>query len=160
VWAGKRGAIARAAAQTLPEDTPSRSLLILVAFLVATSSLLLQGGTLAPLISRPKPAGVDDGLIHDERVGLMTLLEQTATAVAEERGVDPVRESRGGIEREADQGDDQKRLTLDVISARRKALLDARDDGNFSADALNAALAVLDANQISLELKGAPTDHS
>ena len=90
----------------------------------------------------------------------MTLLERTATAVAEERGVDPVRESRGGIEREADQGDDQKRLTLDVISARRKALLDARDDGNFSADALNAALTVLDADQISLDLKGAPTDHS
>jgi len=48
-----------------------------------------------------------------------------------------------------------------MISARRKALLDARDDGNFSASALkNAALAVLDADQISLELKGAPTDHS
>src|SRR5215204_1650647 len=30
----------------------------------------------------------------------------------------------------------------------------------FQRGALNAALAVLDANQISLELKGAPTDHS
>ena len=160
VWAGMRGAVTLAAAQTLPEDTPSRSLLILVAFLVATSSLLLQGGTLAPLISRLRPAGVDESIVHDERVRLMALLEQTATAVAEGRGVDPARVSRGGIEREADQGDDQKRLTLDVISARRKALLDARDDGNFSADALNAALAVLDADQISLELKGAPTDYS
>ena len=46
-----------------------------------------------------------------------------------------------------------------MISAQRKALLDARDDGDFSADALNAALDVLDADQISLELKGAPTDH-
>src|SRR5215212_5267638 len=146
VWAGMRGAITLAAAQTLPEDTPSRSLLILVAFLVATSSLLLQGGTLAPLISLVKPAGVDQSVIHDERLRLMALLEQTATAVAEEHGVDLARASREGLERVEDQSDDQKRLTLAVISAQRKALLDARDNGNFSADALNAALAVLDAD--------------
>jgi monovalent cation/hydrogen antiporter len=159
VWAGMRGAITLAAAQTLPEDTPSRSLLILVAFLVATSSLLLQGGTLAPLISLVKPGGMDESVIHDERLRLMILLEQTATLVAEERGVDLARVSGEGLERVADQGHDQKSLTLDVISAQRKALLDARDDGDFSADALNAALAVLDADQISLEIKGAPTDH-
>jgi hypothetical protein len=46
-----------------------------------------------------------------------------------------------------------------VILAQRKTLLDARDDGNFSADALNAVLTVLDADQISLVLKGVPTDH-
>ena len=80
-WAGMRGAITLAAAQTLPEDTPSRSLLILIAFLVATSSLLLQGGTLAPLISRLRPAVVDESAVHDERVRLMALLERTATAV-------------------------------------------------------------------------------
>jgi hypothetical protein len=153
------GAITLAAAQSLPEDTPSRSLLILVAFLVATSSLLLQGGTLAPLISLVKPAGVDQSVIHDERLRLMALLEQTATVVAEEHDVDLTRVSREGLERVADQGDDQKRLTLDVISAQREALLDARNDGDLSAGALNAALAVLDADQISLELKGAPTDH-
>ena len=158
VWAGMRGAITLAAAQTLPEDAPSRSRLILIAFLVATSSLLLQGGTLAPLISRLQPAGVDDSVVHDERVRLMSLLEHTAAAVAEERGVDPARVSRGDMEWAADQGEDQKRLALDVILAQREALLDARDDGYYSADALNAALAVLDADQISLELKGAPTD--
>jgi CPA1 family monovalent cation:H+ antiporter len=149
-----RGAITLAAAQTLPEDTPGRSLLILVAFLVATGSLLLQGGTLAPLISRLEPAGVDEPFIHDERLRLMSLLKRAAAAVAEERGVDPARVSRLDF---GDQGDDQKRLNLDVISAQRRVLLEARDDGTFSADALNAALAVLDADQISLELKGAPT---
>ena len=39
IWAGMRGAVTLAAAQTLPEDTPSRSLLILVAFLVAAGSV-------------------------------------------------------------------------------------------------------------------------
>jgi CPA1 family monovalent cation:H+ antiporter len=41
-----------------------------------------------------------------------------------------------------------------VIDAQRQALLDARDDGAFSAEALTAALAVLDADQIRLELRG------
>ena len=90
---------------------------------------------------------------------LMALLEQTATAVAEEHGVDLALASREGLERVEDQSDDQKIPTFAVISAQRKALLEARDNGNFSADALNAALAVLDADQISLELKGAPTNH-
>jgi pimeloyl-ACP methyl ester carboxylesterase len=104
VWAGMRGAITLATAQTLPEGTPSRSLLILVAFLVATSSLLLQGGTLTPLISRLQPAVVDESVVHDERARLISLLEQTAAAVAEERGVDPARVSRGDMEWAADRG--------------------------------------------------------
>ena len=156
VWAGMRGAITLAAAQTLPEDAPGRPLLILIAFLVATSSLLLQGGTLPRLISLVKPAGVDESVAYDERLRLMSLLEHTAATVTNESGAD----EQEGYPAESDraQGDDSRRLTLAVISAQRQALLDARDDGSFSADALNAALAVLDADQISLELKGAPVD--
>ncbi|MEU0840926.1 cation:proton antiporter [Streptomyces sp. NPDC005962] len=42
-WSGTRGAITVAAAQTLPEDTPYRPQLILMAFVVAATTLLLQG---------------------------------------------------------------------------------------------------------------------
>ncbi|MDR1212906.1 MAG: cation:proton antiporter [Propionibacteriaceae bacterium] len=52
VWAGMRGVVTLAAAQTLPVTTPHRSLLILIAFGVASLSLLLQGGTLAVLSRR------------------------------------------------------------------------------------------------------------
>ena len=45
-------------------------------------------------------------------------------------------------------------LRLRMIHAERGALLDARDDGTFSAAALGAALEELDAEQISIELKG------
>ena len=45
-----------------------------------------------------------------------------------------------------------------MIDAQRNALLDARDDGTFSAATLSAALEVLDAEQISLELQGGPAD--
>lgn len=49
VWAGMRGAVTLAAAQTLPEETPQRDLLVFIAFLVAAGSLLLQGLTLPVL---------------------------------------------------------------------------------------------------------------
>jgi hypothetical protein len=70
----------------------------------------------------------------------------------------------GGVPVSGDEGNMVELLIvvvvgLLVILAQRKTLLDARDDGNFSADALNAVLTVLDADQISLGLKGVPTDH-
>jgi CPA1 family monovalent cation:H+ antiporter len=58
VWAGMRGAVTVAAAQTLPEDTPQRPLLVLVAFAVAVLSLALQGGTIGPLLRRIAPPDV------------------------------------------------------------------------------------------------------
>ena len=45
VWAGMRGVVTLAAAQTLPEG-PIQALLVFVAFLVAVGSLMLQGFTL------------------------------------------------------------------------------------------------------------------
>ena len=161
VWAGMRGAITLAAAQTLPSDTPSRSLLILVAFLVATGSLLLQGATLPRLVALVKPGSVDQPAAYDERVRLMTLLRQTAATVRAENGDDhPNADQPAEVEADQTQRqtDDTKRSTLTVLDAQRQALLDARDDGTFTSDSLNAALEIVDADQISLELKGAPTE--
>ena len=45
-WAGMRGVVTLAAAQSLPRGTPYRSPLILIAFTVAIVTLLVQGGTL------------------------------------------------------------------------------------------------------------------
>ena len=164
VWAGMRGAITLAAAQTLPQDTPSRSLLVLIAFLVATGSLILQGSTLPRLAALVKPEdGTDQSIASDERARLIALLQQTAAKATE------TRTAENGDQQHADYvepdiwqppTDDTKRVTLAVIIAQRQALLDARDDGAFTTDALNAALAVIDADQISLELKGAPTDYT
>lgn len=50
-WAGLRGVVTLAAAQTLPRDTPERDLLVLIAFVVAAGSLLIQGLTL-PAVAR------------------------------------------------------------------------------------------------------------
>jgi CPA1 family monovalent cation:H+ antiporter len=153
VWAGMRGAITLAAAQTLP-DTHLRSVLVFIAFLVAGGSLLLQGGTLARVFSWVKPATVDPAAEGVERVRLMALLD----AAADEARADEARADH------SDPGDtrwpaaESKRLRLAEIASQRAALLRARDDGTFSASSLNAALSVLDADQVRLELTGAPAD--
>ncbi|WP_206447522.1 cation:proton antiporter [Agrococcus sp. KRD186] len=49
-WAGMRGVVTVAAVQTLPADTPMRAELVLVAFVVAIFTLLVQGGSLAWLV--------------------------------------------------------------------------------------------------------------
>lgn len=143
IWAGMRGAVSLAAAQTLPSDTPGRPTLLLVAFVLAGGSLLLQGATLPLVVKRLSRPVTDEDRQGDadERARLFDLLRQTAE---QERARVPGR----GL----------KRLELDVLKAQRTALLDARDDGVFDAEVLTHALAVVDAEQIGLELRGSPED--
>ncbi|MEU8896181.1 sodium:proton antiporter [Nocardia sp. NPDC048505] len=149
VWAGMRGAVTVAAAQTLPEDTPQRSVLVLIAFAVALISLLVQGGTLGPLLRR-LPSDVDqaevDAQTSAELTRVMHMLRTAAETVPEPPHPDgePTQQTFT----------DAKRHRLAVIDAQRSALLDARDDGTFDADVLDNALANLDAAQIAIELRG------
>ncbi len=149
VWAGMRGAVTVAAAQTLPEDTPQRSVLVLVAFAVAAMSLAVQGGTIGPLLRLLTPKADDpaqDGQATAERTRIMDLLKTSAQTVpdAPRPSGDPTPEGFSVA----------KRHRLDVIAAQRSALLDARDNGTFDADVLATALANLDASQIALEMRG------
>jgi NhaP-type Na+/H+ or K+/H+ antiporter len=91
VWAGMRGAVTLAAAQTLPANAPNRSLLVLVAFFVAAASLMLQGGTLSRVVRWLNPAGPDEESQHAERAAILDLLADVARRVREENGVPAVR---------------------------------------------------------------------
>jgi len=145
VWAGMRGAVTLAAAQTLPADAPNRSLLVLIAFLVAGGSLLLQGGTLAKVVRWIRPTSeeiVDSG----ERTALLEMIRTAAGEVAspvDGREWDPA---------------EMKVYALARIHAQRSALLTARDDGLYSARALDSALANLDADEIAIGMRGEPTE--
>ncbi len=61
VWAGMRGAVTVAAAQTLPDDAPQRSVLVLIAFSVAVLSLAHPGrhdrSAAAPDRAQGRPGG-------------------------------------------------------------------------------------------------------
>ncbi|GIG24101.1 cation:proton antiporter [Cellulomonas denverensis] len=136
VWAGMRGAVTVAAAQTLPADTPGRALLVVVAFIVAAFSLLIQGGTIGWLAGRLAPDAEaiarQQAETVEEHSRLLELLERAAATV----------------------DDAVEDAPLARLAAQRAALLDARDDGTFDAEALSGALEAIDAEQISLELRG------
>lgn len=88
VWAGMRGAVTLAAAQTLPASAPNRSFLLLVAILVAAGSLVIQGLTLPWMVKvvRPSMEGPAD---EKERSELIRLLITAAKEVIAERDEGP-----------------------------------------------------------------------
>ncbi|HEY0216302.1 MAG TPA: sodium:proton antiporter [Cellulomonas sp.] len=153
VWAGMRGAVTVAAAQTLPEDTPQRSVLVLVAFVVAVGSLVVQGGTIGPLLRRTAPP-VDRLAVVErdtaERTQIMELLRARNETIPHPALPD-------GAPRH-EQFEVEKRYRLEVLAAQRSTLLDARDNGTFDADVLAHVLAGLDADQIAIEMRGRPVD--
>ncbi|MEW2011537.1 MULTISPECIES: cation:proton antiporter [Microbacterium] len=148
VWAGMRGAITLAAAQTLPEDTPLRSVLVCIAFAVAVVSLVGQGASVAPLVDALTPAGSADESRErekEERRHILELLrERAADLPAPNRSADLDRARAFQVESD---------YRLAVIDVQRRALLDARDTGTFDADVLAHELAVIDAAQIAIELR-------
>lgn len=174
VWAGMRGAVTLAAAQSLPVDVPHRSLLILIAFVVAAGTLILQGGTLSPLARRLGLDGRGSGDDREQRIALQTDIHQAAL----DRLADPeltradgspysatvvnlVRkaltmsapvadpEDEGTLEQQAE----TLALRLDLIQAERKALLDLRDVGSYPSALLDDLLRRLDADQLGLQLR-------
>lgn len=125
-------------------------MLVLIAFTVAALSLLIQGGTIGPLLRRIEPP-VDQAALDEqanaERTRIFELLRTSAEAVD-----DPVHPAEVTTETfEA-----AKKSRLAVIAAQRAALLDARDNGTFDADVLAHVLATLDASQINIEMRGGP----
>ncbi|GAB3386867.1 sodium:proton antiporter [Humibacter soli] len=149
VWAGMRGAVTVAAVQTLPASTPQRSVLVLIAFAVAALSLLVQGGTIGPLVRMITPK-VDQTAVdkqnEEERAKIMQLLRSSAEAVPEP--------PRPDGEPTLANFEEQRKYRLAVLEAQRSELLDARDNGIFDADVLESLLANLDASQIAIELRG------
>ena len=148
VWAGMRGAVTVAAAQSLPEDAPLRSVLVLVAFSVATMSLLIQGGTIGPLLAVIAPK-VDPELVRErtraEIDRLFELLRMSSEGIIEPSHPDT---------RSLEDFQIARQYRLAVLAAQRAALLDARENGTFDADVLENALANLDATEISIEMRG------
>jgi CPA1 family monovalent cation:H+ antiporter len=176
-WAGMRGVVTLAAAQSLPEGTPYRPQLVLIAFVVAIVSLLAQGGTLPLIIRLTGIRGTDDAADARE---LASLLDEIADA-ADRALEDPKVELPEG------QAVDQKvvqRLRDDIgvlaesaweraavhdgaspvgphaqygmllriaVDAEREALLEARSRGDYPSRVLGRAQALLDQEEARLE---------
>lgn len=174
VWAGMRGSVTLAAAQTLPTGFEQRELLILVAFTVAVASLLLQGGTLAWVV---RGLGVEADRREVERpqeAALFAMLTDVAASRCDEalaEGIDgrPVEEmvvTQVRDDSHADRttrwaGDDGERsrqrlrdyaeLRRAVLADQRDALIDARASGRFDSEILTQMLRRVDAGDIAID---------
>lgn len=170
VWAGMRGVVTLAAAQTLSrDDTTDRALLVFIAFAVAVGSLMLQGFTLPWLVrllrlenpgdeslDRAEQSALDDELREAAVAALSSseLRRRDGTAFAADlvervgsRLVDPPDETDSLRTR------DLLELRLAMIEAMRTRLNRLSSGGGYSTPALRHALAELDADQLSLELR-------
>ena len=173
VWAGMRGVVTIAAAQSLPHDFPQRPFVVLVAFGVAVGTLLVQGGTL-PWVVRRLGLGGHGHARFAEVMELRRVVESAAREVLDDDALahrdgraydaDVVRRVRADVVREQASEDvdaaeskermrEYKSLRLRVIAAQRKALLAARSAGTYDSHLLQDALSTLDAEHITLLMK-------
>ncbi len=168
VWAGMRGVVTLAAAQTLPADAPSRHFLIFVAFTVALSSLMLQGFTLPALVRVLRVSNEDDEtLVRDEQQRIMREMHEAALLAADEGSLTrrdgtpfaaEFTERVGPLFLQAGEAEDEEardilELRLALIRVRRERLIELSSGGEFGSAALRRALAELDASQVNVELR-------
>jgi NhaP-type Na+/H+ or K+/H+ antiporter len=178
-WSGMRGVVTLAAAQSLPEGTPYRAQLVLIAFTVAVTTLLVQGGTLPWLIRLTGIQGTDKTADRRELASLLDELGEAGLAVLD----NPDFELPGGekideavIERvrndtllaaesaweRADHGAGEdglshspqrqyRALRREVLQAEREALLEAKSEGTYPSRILNRAQALIDLEETRLE---------
>ena len=180
-WSGMRGVVTLAAAQSLPEngEIPYRSQLVLIAFVVAVTTLLVQGGTLPWLIRWTRISGSDRVADRRELASLLdemgeagvSVLESPEFSLANGETIDPeviervrhdtLLSAESAWER-AEHGVDAKgiaqsphqqyrALRREVLQAEREALLDARSSGQYPSRILSRAQAMLDLEETRLE---------
>lgn len=174
-WAGMRGVITVAAAQTLPAEVVYRSELILIAYMVAIITLIGQGATLPILIKKLGVRGTSEeadrrelGQLLGEIVEVMggrlrspglhredgskfdpAVLEMVKAD--EERLETRVRALDTDTEARAQLLDDRQELLHHLLDAAQGALLDARAQGTYSAATLSRAQAILDTEVLRLQ---------
>lgn len=173
VWAGMRGAVTIAAAQSLPVELAHRPLIILTATVIAVGTLVIQGLTLEPLAKRLGVTASDTA--SDPALWRQLQAELDAAALATLPTVDDgssselldrVRErlsqSTEGAGKnwfgfqgaEAEQAwATFRELRLTALAGQRTALMELRSLGTYPTALLDDALAQLDAQQISIELR-------
>lgn len=168
-WAGMRGVVTLAAALTLPEETPLRAELIVIALVVTVGTLLLQGLTLPSLARALDVRGPDpreDALVEATVLGATTgaglrLIE--ADPAADPAAVAAIRDQASArVNRSWERlgtlgpGDDETpseahaRLRTKMIREERAELMRIRGEGHVDHAVLSAVLGQLDAEETAL----------
>ncbi len=174
-WSGMRGVVTVAAAQSLPDDTPYRPQLVLIAFVVAATTLLVQGLTLPRVIRALKISGDDATADRAEYHELVTDLTETARTVLDDPDLclpdgspypaavlDRARQdalvpgSSAVPDAEGDANDfnpreQYRQLMLQVLAAERVRLLAVRSAGTYTSRTLTRAQRAMDLMEATLQ---------
>ena len=170
-WSGMRGVVTLAAAFLLPTHTPQRALLTFAAFTVVAGSLLLQGLSLPWLVRRMRLRGPDPAEDALQAAGLVDRASRAGLAVLDEVRTDDdppevvnqlqqrARSRSNQIWEQLGRSQDEleppaaayRRLRLEMLSAERSSILEARDSGLYDDEVLRAALSAIDTEESLLD---------
>lgn len=168
-WAGMRGVVTLAAALTLPEHTPYRAVLILIALAVTMGTLLIQGLSL-PLMARnigihgpdPREDALQEATIHQHAMAAGMEAARAAAGPHDgdtlermqaqgERQVNAIWERLGRSEADVDTPSQSwRRLRSLAIAAERAEVLRVRDEGLVEHDVVSTVLAALDVEEAGM----------
>lgn len=166
-WAGMRGVVTLAAVFLLPEDTPHREVLVMIAFVVTVGTLMLQGLTLPWLV---RVLGVQGPDRHEDHLteasvqqaaanaGLRYLEDEIAGTVSDEvlarlrsRAQDranAIWERLGSADTPAAQ---YSRARAATLARERQELLRIRGEGMVDQSVLQRVLNALDVEESILD---------
>ncbi len=166
-FAGIRGVVTLAVVFLLPAETPQRSFLQLLAFIVVVGTLLQ--GLLVPWFVRvlrlPPPNGDQErmesqNLISEARTAGISQLDEEISEADNAEVVARLRADSAVFSQQLETPDDGSepttaafaRLRLAMIRAERAAVLDARREGRYQEPAVRAVLASIDAEEIAVRV--------
>lgn len=169
-FAGIRGVVTLAAVFLLPEETPHREFLQLLAFVVVVATLL-EGLALPWVIRRlrlPPPDFAQEAsemqrLLAEAQSAGLEHLESQVTGDEDDRVIERLRINAvflsDALENPTpddteDPPIEYSRLRRSMIVAERQAVLDARAEGRYQEAAVRSVLAFLDAEESALKAGG------
>ena len=171
-WSGMRGVVTVAAAQSLPNSIPYRPQVVLIAFVVAGTTLLTQGLTLPRVIRALKIPGDDAAADRAEYGKLINELFGKAAAVLENPALSqpdgrPYDDAvlyrvRDDLEVQVSYADplapatvsarkQYRQLMLQILAAERAELLAARSAGSYTSRTLTRAQHALDLQEAAFQ---------
>lgn len=156
-WCGMRGLVTLATAFALPADFPQRDSVVLAAFAVVLSTLVIQGLTLAPLIRRLGLDTRDQGA--DELTALRGQIAHAGLSNLDGHEGEEVALLRAKLRIELEAFSDSAKMAaletyrsmaLKSIAAQRLALEELRMASRLNADEYNLLLEEIDWRELSV----------
>jgi len=167
-WASMRGVVTLAAVFLLPEETPEREALVLIAFIVTVGTLLLNGTTLPTMVRWLGLSGPDPAEDHLQEAGVLqraatqasNALDAALTGDEPEAVVARLRErsvqrAEAAWERLGNKANPPSvvyaRLREQMIEAERSEVVRIRDEGLVAHDVLRDVMLILDLEESMIE---------